>query len=493
MAGTDQSARLQGLLSGIADSVGGLGAGGDWTSNAIRNIARPEIDTADSRSVMSYADWARRNGYADEASKYLTLGATLQNTEQKKAYGDQVATGSVQMRALRGRIAEMDSKIEEVGDPADPMFSAPGLVVARDNLQGKLDTLISDINAAGESSRFGVADAGTKAYQAIVTEELATTKSALEMQTASEELIALRAERNKRLADGKRVNSDILRYLTKDQWDSYARSYAGARTNQDRIDVNERFGAINESNETNVLKGLDGGAKAGLAMIASRFSQMGEGKNLLPFGEGGTITLGDLFGDSFIGKFLGWDKNADPEARIFDSATNDFFESINSVPELAKANNEAIAARLMLNPDYAEADLPTKRQMETEAFINYYRETYPEFARAYASDKAELTERAKGLEVEAEDRAADWLPGYDPNGDGARKFNVWFESARATDPELTYAEAIDMWEEKYRSSVAEPPRPEPAGAPDMNKAGRQIRQPEPSEPTKTRFSNRAGR
>jgi hypothetical protein len=306
------------------------------------------------------------------------------------------------------------------------------------------------------------------------------------MQTADEELAALRAERNARLAKGTRATPDTLRYLTEDQWDSYARSYASAITNQDRIDVNERFGAINESNEANVLKGLDAGAKAGVTMVASRFSQIGEGK-------GGSITLGDLFADSFIGKFLNWDKNADPEARIFDSATNDFFEQINSDSELAKANNEAIAARLMLNPDYAEADLPTKRQMETEAFINYYRETYPEFARAYAKDKAELTERAKGLEVEAKDAAAGWLPGYDPNGDGARKFNVWFESARATDPELTYAEAYEMWEEKYRSSVAEPPRPEPAGAPDMNKAGRQIAKPEPSEPTKTRFSNRTGR
>lgn len=487
MAGSDQSARLQGLLSGIADSVGGLGAGGEWTSNAIRNAARPEIDLANSASINQYADWARRNGYADEASKYLTLGSTLQNAEQKKLYGDTVARGTNEMRTLRSRLGEINAKIQEVGNPADPGFSAPGLIVARDNLQNKLDTLVDNVNSAGEDSRFGVADAGTKAYQALITEEFATEKAGLEMMTAQEELLAQRAERNARLAKANPVNDDTLRHLTEDQWKSYARAYAAARTNQDKIDVNERFGVINESNEANVLKGLETGAKAGVAMVAERLSQMGEG-------QGGSIAIGDLFGDSSLGKLLGWDKNADPEARIFDSATNDFFEDINSNPDLAEKNNDAIAARLMINPDYAEADLPTKRQMEAEAFINYYRELYPEFANAYAKDKAALEQKAKAAEIEAQDRAADWLPGYDPNtGEGAQKFNVWFESARTREPELTYQEAIDMWREKYRPSVAEPPRPEPSGAPNMNRAGRQIATPEPTEPTKTRFSNRAGR
>jgi len=496
MAGRDESARLQGMLSDLAGTVGEMGAGRDWGANAIRQIARPDNQARfrgekfgldNSENLMKMAQWSERNGYEDQAARYLTLGSGLREAEQKKLYGDQIAKGGVKMRALRNQIADMDSKIEKVGDPTDPGFSAPGLIVARDNLQNQLNTVISQLNTVGEESRYGVADAGTTAYQGLVTADLARTNAAIEMQTAQEELAALRAERNARLAKGRRVDSDILRYLTVDQWDSYGRAYSAARTNQDRIDVNERFGVINESNEENVLKGLDTGAKAGVTMIASRFSQMGEGK-------GGSITIGDLFADSFIGKFMNWDKNADPDARVFDSEVNDFFETINSDPELAKANNEAIAARLLLNPDYAEADLPTKRQMETEAFVNYYRETYPEFARAYAKDKAELTERARGLEVEAEDREADWLPGYNPDSEeGARRFNVWFESSRKIEPELTYQEAIDMWREKYKSSVAESPRPEPSGPPKMNKGGRAVAEPVPSEPTKTRFTNRAGR
>jgi hypothetical protein len=85
MAGRDQSARLQGLLSGIADSVGELGAGGDWTSDAIRNITRPEIDTTDSASLIRYADWARRNGLDDEAKQYMALGYRQKEKEAQEA------------------------------------------------------------------------------------------------------------------------------------------------------------------------------------------------------------------------------------------------------------------------------------------------------------------------------------------------------------------------------------------------------------------------
>ena len=83
MAGRDESARLQGLLSGIAGDVGELGKGGEWAGNAIRTVARPdfmagsdkvlgkygrpEFDMNNVDNLNAMANWASRNGYEDQA------------------------------------------------------------------------------------------------------------------------------------------------------------------------------------------------------------------------------------------------------------------------------------------------------------------------------------------------------------------------------------------------------------------------------------------
>ena len=95
MAGQDQSARLQGLLSGIAGSVGELGAGGEWTSNAVRTAARPdfmagsfgnpEFDTNNVDNLDAMANWASRNGYEDQAKQYMALSYQLKEKEAQEA------------------------------------------------------------------------------------------------------------------------------------------------------------------------------------------------------------------------------------------------------------------------------------------------------------------------------------------------------------------------------------------------------------------------
>jgi hypothetical protein len=181
MAGTDQSARLQGLLSGIADSVGGLGAGGDWTSNAIRNIARPEIDTADSKSIMSYADWARRNGYDDEAKQYMALGASQQKVEQEKAYTTSVATGTEKLRGIRGNIAGVN---QEIARQEAAGVVNPDLLDARDTLTNQLNTTVSNLNAMGSASNYGNGTEGAEAMRSIDAYVYEQEKQGLEIRAA---------------------------------------------------------------------------------------------------------------------------------------------------------------------------------------------------------------------------------------------------------------------------------------------------------------------
>ena len=95
MAGSDQSARLQGLLSGIADSVGGLGAGGEWTGNAIRTAARPDFtsgmfgnpkfDMNNVDNLNAMANWASRNGYEDQAKQYMALSYAQKEKEERES------------------------------------------------------------------------------------------------------------------------------------------------------------------------------------------------------------------------------------------------------------------------------------------------------------------------------------------------------------------------------------------------------------------------
>ena len=51
------------------------------------------------------------------------------------------------------------------------MFSAPGLIVARDNLQNQIDSTVDAMNRRGELSKHGVANAGDAAVIAIAAAE----------------------------------------------------------------------------------------------------------------------------------------------------------------------------------------------------------------------------------------------------------------------------------------------------------------------------------
>jgi hypothetical protein len=106
MAGKDESARLQGMLSELAGTVGEMGAGRDWGANAIRQIARPdnqamfrgeEFGLDNSANLMKMGQWAERNGFDDKSRQYLTLAEDYRKreTEEEKARRLQVGRSSV--------------------------------------------------------------------------------------------------------------------------------------------------------------------------------------------------------------------------------------------------------------------------------------------------------------------------------------------------------------------------------------------------------------
>jgi hypothetical protein len=238
--------------------------------------------------------------------------------------------------------------------------------------------------------------------------------------------------------------------LTNDQYAAYVRGHSAAEGTANKIKVNENFGGVNTQNEGYQKTAAEAGASAGLSAISRAFINKGEGQGL-------SMNLRDAWGDTFLGKLLG--AKPDRRAKFFDTATHDFFETLvgedsegNPDVSIIEANNKAITAKLLQNPDYPSASMSEKREMEAEAFVNFYKQAYPKFEEAYAKDRVALEQEARGNEVERQDREADYAPGTDPNsGAGQALFNDWFNQARIDFPELTYDQARKLWDDKYYS------------------------------------------
>ena len=456
MAGQDQSARLQGLLSGIAGNVGELGKGGEWTSNAIRTVARPdfmagsdkvlgkygrpEFDMENVDNLNAMANWADRNDRQEEATRYMALSSKLAETQGKKSWSNTLGVGTNNLRTLQGQINATRSAI--AGGTADQS--------ALDPLIERRDALIKGLNTKGEADRYGSATAGSDALTKIVGEITAAEVARQELAQVALENAETEGKIRDRIATGNVQDRETFRWLTDDQYAAYVRGHSAAEGTANKIKVNENFGGVNTQNEGYQKTAAEAGASAGLSAISRAFINKGEGQGL-------SMNLRDAWGDTFLGKLLG--AKPDRRAKFFDTATHDFFETLvgedsegNPDVSIIEANNKAITAKLLQNPDYPSASMSEKREMEAEAFVNFYKQAYPKFEEAYAKDRVALEQEARGNEVERQDREADYVPGTDPNsGAGQALFNDWFNQARIDFPELTYDQARKLWDDKYYS------------------------------------------
>jgi len=456
MSGSDQSARLQGLLSGIASTVGELGVGGDWTSNAIRTVNRPdfmagsdkvlgkfgnpEFDMNNVDNLNAMANWADRNDRQEEATRYMALSSKLAETQGKKSWSNTLGVGTNNLRTLQGQINATRSAISN--GTADQS--------ALDPLIQRRDALIKGLNTKGEADRYGSATAGSDALTKIVGEITAAEVARQELAQVALENAETEGKIRDRIATGNVQDRETFRWLTDDQYAAYVRGHSAANGTANQIKVNENFGGINTQNEGYQKTAAEAGASAGLSAISRAFINKGEGQGL-------SMNLRDAWGDTFLGKLLG--AKPDRRAKFFDTATHDFFESLvgedsegNPDVSIIEANNKAITAKLLQNPDYPSASMSEKREMEAEAFVNFYKQAYPKFEEAYAKDRVALEQEARGNEVERQDREADYVPGTDPNsGAGQALFNDWFNQARIDFPELTYDQARKLWDDKYYS------------------------------------------
>lgn len=133
MSGRNQAMNLTGMLDGIAGAFNGMGDAYAFTHNAIRNIARPEVNQNSSESLIRYAQWAQRNGFDDEARQYMALGYRQKEKETQEAKDaakagvmrDAINTGSEAMKlgedgflsAVDSRISGLRGQLNNTDDP----------------------------------------------------------------------------------------------------------------------------------------------------------------------------------------------------------------------------------------------------------------------------------------------------------------------------------------------------------------------------------------
>lgn len=82
MAGSDQSVNLSGMLSQMNNAIGDMGEkNGEILGNVVANANMPTPDPNDPQSMYQYAEWARRNGKAQEA---MTMQMQAREAEKKQ-------------------------------------------------------------------------------------------------------------------------------------------------------------------------------------------------------------------------------------------------------------------------------------------------------------------------------------------------------------------------------------------------------------------------
>ena len=85
MPGSDQSKNLAGMFQMINAPISEMGNAGNQYVDTFRRSTAPKPDMNDSASLLRYADWARRNGYEDEARQYMALGYKQKEKEAQEA------------------------------------------------------------------------------------------------------------------------------------------------------------------------------------------------------------------------------------------------------------------------------------------------------------------------------------------------------------------------------------------------------------------------
>ena len=206
--GRSQAGKLTGLLGSIGDTIGEMGAPGEQYVDTFRRSMAPEADMNSSDSLLNYADWARRNGYEDEAKTYLALGYKRKAVEGEKSYKTRVAGDKVKLRGYNESIGRLEQELAVANEQANPQ--APYIEAALGKVKDARRSLVTGLNEYGAANDYGVGDEGTKSSMALEAEAVAAEKAAMERRQLLTSIQAAEVELEDAVAASTPINLSLI-------------------------------------------------------------------------------------------------------------------------------------------------------------------------------------------------------------------------------------------------------------------------------------------
>ena len=416
MAGTNNAVNLTGMLSQMNDAISGFGEAGNQYVDTFRRSTAPKPDMSDSKSLLEYAEWARRNGYEEEARQYLALGYKQRAIEGEKAYKTGTAQDTERLRGYNKSVDTLTKAIDQYEksdvtqsdvDPV-PNLRLENARLALQKTSGERQLLIQRMNDRGDASDFGDGAEGSNAERLLIKEELAEEKAAIEYEKNINDLLIQRGK----LADLSEASERIPNsMLPPSVWEAYNNAYLAAKNSPTNPEsamrkVNERFGNAGEE----YLKQLGQGDPVSIAAVASAEKQL---------------------------------RNTDPEiAEWLSNPENE---------KLVEYARKQAASALAANPDYRLGSEEDKIAMAADTYrkiLTGYNQELDEIVEEVRQDFVdEGASNTRAGTVTTEDYIRGYPVGWQPGGP---QYQKQYEAAKAADGEAFDSAAFaEAWDAQY--------------------------------------------
>lgn len=250
------------LLQSIGETAGKTGAGYQYVDTFKRQMA-PDLDREDSTSLMNYSQWARRNGYDEEANRYENLGLERAKVEGKQSY----KKGVQGMSQALDNISNAQAQIGDSQDPTD--------LLRLDALTQAHASTVERMNALGIESEYGTGREGAEAVARSAAAKVAAEEHAIKVGEYKMKREEADAKRDARLAEGAIISPDLIPEHLRE-------TYRNAiNTNPHGIDgqirINKRFeGQIKDFQKLKETKAV---GSAALAVETTVQSLIDDGQN----------------------------------------------------------------------------------------------------------------------------------------------------------------------------------------------------------------------
>ena len=194
MAGTSQASNLTGMLGRIAGTVGEMGEPGRQYIDTFRRTMAPKPKMDSSASLNEYSQWARRNGYEDEADRYMVLAEKQRQEEVDRARANRLQMGQSSVAKLQNEYMRV-LKDPSITDPVEREKKLANIQAEMNDIAGAVEGMDpSAVGMIGQQAK--AADLQTRATEQQMTLAQERNQRAWEQFDLSKEEAARAAEKH---------------------------------------------------------------------------------------------------------------------------------------------------------------------------------------------------------------------------------------------------------------------------------------------------------